>query len=188
MEKFKTDNLEEDIIRRINTFLEIFDDENLLSKDAIKWLISNKFFEQSCSTKYHLSYKGGLFDHSLHVVSNLVELTTNMNLEWERPESPIIVGMFHDLCKIDAYKYDPIMKKFVWNTDQTDKGHGDKSIRYIEEHLFKLTEEEKACIRWHMGSFDEKYNWSGYTDSIKKYRNVLFTHTADMMATYIDEV
>ena len=27
------------------------------------------------------------------------------NLKWERPESPLIVGMFHDLCKIDSYNY-----------------------------------------------------------------------------------
>jgi len=49
--------------------------------------------------------------------------------------------------------------------------------------LFK--EEELLCIRWHMGAFDDKENWNSYGRSVTEYPNVLFTHTADMIAARI---
>lgn len=52
----------------------------------------------------------------------------------------------------------------------------------------KLTDEEMACIRWHMGAFDDKENWDKYGKSIEKYPNVLWTHTADMMAARIYKI
>ena len=39
---------------------------------------------------------------------------------------------------------------------------------------FILTEEEIACIRWHMGAFDDSKNWNKYNLAIQKYPNVLF--------------
>ena len=49
----------------------------------------------------------------------------------------------------------------------------------------KLTEEEVACIRWHMGAFDDQKFWNYYTAAVKKYPNVLWTHTADMIASQV---
>ena len=51
-----------------------------------------------------------------------------------------------------------------------------------------LTEEEKLCIRWHMGAFDDKENWNCYGAAIEKYQNVLWTHTADMVAARVQGV
>ena len=50
--------------------------------------------------------------------------------------------------------------------------------------MFKLTEEEKACIFHHMGAY-EKDMWNEYGKAIEKYPNVLYTHTADMIASKI---
>ena len=61
------------------------------------------FFMAPASTKFHGAYPGGLYDHSFEVTRSLVDLTEKLSLKWERPESPYIVGMLHDLCKIDAY-------------------------------------------------------------------------------------
>ena len=44
---------------------------------------------------------------------------------------------------------------------------------------------EIACIRWHMGAFDDKELWKSYTLAVKLYPNVLYTHTADMHAAHI---
>ena len=52
--------------------------------------------------RHHGAYKGALFDHSLQVAYELINLTERLGLKWERKESPAIVGMLHDLCKIDA--------------------------------------------------------------------------------------
>ena len=51
------------------------------------------FFTAPASIKYHGSYEGGLFDHSLEVTKALVDLTDKLGLTWSRPESPYIVAM-----------------------------------------------------------------------------------------------
>jgi 23S rRNA maturation-related 3'-5' exoribonuclease YhaM len=63
------------------------------------------FFRTPASVNHHGNYEGGLFDHSLAVTEALLCLTENLGLKWQRPESPIIVGMFHDLCKCYSYEY-----------------------------------------------------------------------------------
>ena len=65
------------------------------------------FFTAPASTKYHGAYEGGLYDHSTAVFLRLSKLTVDNNLSWERPESPFIIGYFHDLCKCDQYVITP---------------------------------------------------------------------------------
>ena len=57
-----------------------------------------------------LTTTGGLFDHSLAVTETLLLYTEQLELEWDRLESPYLVGMFHDLCKTDDY----VMLKQGW--------------------------------------------------------------------------
>ena len=143
------------------------------------------FFEAPASTKYHGAYKGGLFDHSLEVAKQLVELTEKLGLKWSRPESPYIVGLFHDLCKCDNYVIDTETGKYIYNTDIIIPGHAEKSIILLQRFL-DLTDEEIACIRWHMGAFEtDTKMWDYYGRAIEKYPNVLYTHTADMIASRI---
>lgn len=158
---------------------------SLLNKDEVKWLDENCFFTAPASTKYHGNYEGGLFDHSYSVMKNLVSLTERNGLKWQRPESPLIVGMFHDLCKIDQYKEKA--PGYEYNTETLLKGHGDKSVMLLSS-LMKLTEEEILCIRYHMGAFTDKEEWSDYTRAIHKYENVLWTHHADMIASHVQNI
>lgn len=144
------------------------------------------FFDAPASTKYHLNVEGGLFMHSLHVTDALVTLTLRNELQWVRPESPYIVGMFHDICKADTYRYDKLMG-WQYNSDTLLKGHGSKSVMILSS-ITELTEEEIACICYHMGAFTDKDEWNDYTRAIHKYPNVLWTHHADMIATHIIEV
>jgi len=143
------------------------------------------FFTAPASTKYHGNYEGGLFDHSLQTTKELVDLSLRNCLKWKRPESPYIVGMFHDLCKMDAYKVDP-EKPEGWShrDDLLIKGHGDKSVMILST-LMRLTEEEVMCIRYHMGAFADKDEWNYYTRAIHKYPNVLWAHQADMLASHV---
>lgn len=153
--------------------------------DAVSWLESHGFFTAHASTKYHGAYDGGLFDHSFEAAQTLWELTKDNNLKWERPESPLIVGMFHDLCKIDSYKFD--MDGWTYNNDTLLKGHGVKSVMMLAS-LMNLTEEEVACIRYHMGAFTAQDEWKDYTRAIHYYPNVLWTHHADMIASHVKGV
>lgn len=170
-----------DILSAIGFYTEI-------NTDMYDYLIEEEFCIVPASTKYHGNYEGGLFDHSLEVTRALYELTEKLDLQWRRYTSPIIIGMFHDLCKIDAYipytvdQHNNIT--YTYNNDQILPGHGEKSIILLQEFA-NLTEEEILCIRWHMGAFDDKDNWNYYSRAIEKYPNVLYAHTADMIASKI---
>ncbi len=163
----------------------------IVKDDFLKWLGENGFFNAPASTKYHGNYAGGLFDHSFMVMNLLVELSAANALKWKRPASPFIVGMFHDLCKIDQYRIDnstPYTEgeptRYEYNPNTMYKGHGDKSIILLSQFI-TLTDEETACIRYHMGAFTEKEEWQEYTRSVHAFPNVLWTHQADMLASHV---
>lgn len=144
------------------------------------------FFTAPASTKYHGAYEGGLFEHSKTVTEQLLNFTSKLGLEWGAARSPYFIGMFHDLCKCDTYKrtLDDFVP-YAFNKDTILNGHGEKSVILAQRLVGELTPEEIACIRWHMGAFDDKENWSYYNYAIKEYPNVLYTHTADMIASAI---
>lgn len=183
--------------RRIELFESFMGDR--VSKELKKWLMENGFFTAPASTKYHGAYEGGLFDHSYEVAQVLWDMTDKLNLKWNREESPYIVGMFHDLCKIDSYltvEDEPgeVMMgtgtvkgrevHFEYNPNCILTGHGEKSVILLSKFM-TLTEEEILCIRFHMGAYEGQDQWDNYDKAIKKYENVLFTHTADMYASKV---
>lgn len=176
-------------------------------RGLLQYLEAAGFYEAPASKGHHGAYKGALFDHSLQVAYELINLTDKLGLKWERKESPAIVGMLHDLCKIDAYilvndeevvetqtltgEKDRVKivtgQHYEWNRQQLLDGHGEKScilaLRYID-----LTDEELMCIRYHMGAFEGEKKWEKYSAAVAKYPNVLYTHTADMIASQIKGV
>ena len=77
-----------------------------------------------------------------------------------------------------------LMLTFI-NVDSILPGHGDKSVIMLSKYI-TLTDEEIACIRWHMGAYEKDTTmWNYYGKAIEKYPNVLYTHTADMIASKI---
>lgn len=162
-----------------------------ISEDFKSWLIENGFFTAPASLNHHGAYSGALFDHSLAVMNNLLFLTEKLGLKWSKERSPYIVGMFHDLCKVDNYKCHvkwgesvSDIEKWEYNNATLLPGHGEKSVIMLQQHML-LTDEEMLCIRWHMGAFDDKENWNSYGGSVTRFPNVLYTHTADMIAARI---
>ena len=159
---------------------------SIINHETITTLYEMGFFTAPASIHHHGQYDGALFDHSAEVTKALVLLTEKLGLRWQRPESPYIVGMFHDLCKVDNYKRNVSGSGEAWeyNNAALLPGHGEKSV-ILTQRLIQLTEEEILCIRWHMGAFDDKANWNSYGRSVTEYPNVLYTHTADMIAARI---
>lgn len=150
------------------------------------WLYFHSYFESPASTKYHGAYKGGLFDHSFEVARKLVELTDlGVCRTWENPTSPLIIGLFHDLCKCEEYQNngDPAEWVRVDEDSTLLRGHGEKSVMMLSRFM-TLTEEEILCIRYHMGAFN-KEDVGLYSKAVHKYPNVLWTHTADMYASQV---
>ena len=110
------------------------------------------FFTAPASTTYHGAYEGGLFDHSFAVAKVLEEYTDKLGLKWQKPRSPYIVGLFHDFCKLGFYI--KVEDGYQHNKQLIIPGHGDRSVIMLSKYI-TLTDEEIACIRWHMGAFDE---------------------------------
>lgn len=182
------------LAERIEKFNNLMGD--IVPPEVKRDLLDKGFFTAPTSTKYHGNYEGGLFDHSFEVARILVGLTDTLHLDWQNPRSPLLVGMFHDLCKMDNYQHPVIgemmdgeiirdSERWEYATDTLLKGHGDKSVMVLAQY-FKLTEEEIMCIRYHMGAFCDKSEWNDYTRAVHKYTNVLWTHQADMLASHVE--
>ena len=130
------------------------------------------FFEAPASTKFHLSCKGGLLEHSMNVYEAAVMLREQAvkarpELEELLPmESVAICTLLHDTCKADIYKEGILSRK---NADgywekylgfQVDYnaglplGHGEKSVIMLLSWGLELKPEEMMAIRWHMTAWD----------------------------------
>lgn len=190
-------------IDMMKSFMVLPDGSPIIYPDLMNWLCVNGFFTAPASASHHGNYEGGLFDHSIHVAQILVHLTKNLSLKWKDPRSPYLIGMFHDLCKIDQYRHPmadvefrmygskairPIdTTRWEYNPDTMLSGHGDKSVMLLSQ-FYSLTDEEILCIRYHMGAFTDKKEWAFYTRAVQLYKNVLYTHTADMLESQVDGV
>lgn len=168
-----------------------------ISNEFMKWLEENGYFTAPASHKFHGAYEGGLYDHSFTVAEILIDISKRNGLVWQNERSPAVIGLFHDICKVDIYKHKQqtfrtdegdfpmdIIDQWEYRNDTLLKGHGDKSVMILAS-LIQLTEEEVMCIRYHMGAFTDKEEWNYYTRAVRKYPNVLWTHHADMAAAHI---
>ena len=177
--------------RRIQKFKEAAG--HIFSENMISDMVDLGFFLCPASLNHHGNYIGGLYAHSMQVFHNLEHLTKQLDLTWQRPESPLLVAIFHDWVKLQDYI--PIGAgeeiQYIYNSHKLLIGHGEVSIllaqQFLKNHISasQLTQEEIACIRYHMGAFTDKKEWDYYTNAIKSYPNVLWTHTADMVASQI---
>lgn len=177
----------DDIEKRKTAFFEITDGK--IGQETVERLDEMGFFTAPASIHFHGAYEGGLFDHSLAVTEHLVRLTERNLLQWKRHGklAPVIVGMFHDLCKCDTY----IMSgngNIRWNPNTELQGHGTKSVILAKRLVDDLSDEETMCIRYHMGAFTSREEWGDYTAAVRRYPNVLWTHQADMLASHVDGV
>jgi hypothetical protein len=201
-----TSNLNNYTIKQIKkSFLEIYGNIKRDGADRLlDWLESTDFFTAPASTKYHLACEGGLCAHSVNVWQRLCKLVENEyeqtgnTLSFCSPETIAICGLLHDVCKANFYKTEMrntkdengrwIQVPYYTVDDQLPYGHGEKSV-YIISGFMKLTREEAMAIRWHMGGFDDSVKGGGYAmnGAWEKYPLGVLLHTADLMATYIDE-
>ena len=176
-------------------FMKLPDGTSVVSDDMMEYLTAYGFFTAPASTKYHGNYEGGLLEHSYMVTKFLLTLTQDNHLIWRKARSPFIVGMFHDLCKIDQYRHPasdlvvngmllPDPSKWEYNPDTLLKGHGDKSVMLLSQ-FYTLTDEEIMCIRYHMGAFTDKSEWNDYTRAVSHDPGFVCTHQADMLASHV---
>ena len=138
------------------------------------WLEMTDFFSAPASSHYHEAFVGGLCYHTLKVVNNVYGLWgafmpgSDINVE-----DAVLVALVHDWCKIGLYEsYTKNVKNDetgTWEKQAAFRrksefyvplGHGVSSY-FLASRFFRLSLEEIAAIRWHMGRWnvsDEEVN------------------------------
>lgn len=182
--------------RLADDFVELLRTTN---RDGIEELIrylqeETDFFTAPASTKYHGAFAGGLLMHSINVCA---ELRLDPNSKVYPTETLIIVALLHDICKANCYRTEKrnvkenggwVEKQVYVFEDELPLGHGEKSL-YLASKFIKLSDEEAAAIRWHMGAFDNAFRGGdrGLNAAYEKYPLAVLLHMADMRATYLVE-
>lgn len=155
--------------------------------------------------------------HVYERVRALYQAEKKAELTEAEEEKLAVIGLLHDVCKADFYicdyknqkTYDPekvaaatrwdikhdARGDFIWETvpyyridDEFPYGHGEKSVLLIEKYM-RLTDEERMCIRWHMGFSDDTFRGGSQTvgNAFEKYPLAVLLNCADMLSAYLDE-
>lgn len=201
-----------DLERNKNDFIELIKGVERLSEEQSNYIIyflnENGFFTAPASTNYHSCFDGGLCWHSLCVYNRLLQLAGN-NYDLD---TIIIISLLHDIDKMFTYqrtaknekvysengsKYDelgrfdwvsklswarkPVENRFVFGT------HG-QNCAYLVSKLVPLTDDEYSAIVNHMGGMEEGAVPSVVLSEVfNRNKLALLLHTADMLATYVNE-
>jgi len=172
------------------------------AEELLKFLLSSgsDFFVAPASTRFHLSVEGGLVEHSLHVYHCLKDYLSRPRVRNDyglsfTEETVAIVGLLHDLCKVNVYQKSMRNVKDKAGTwvqvpsydysDALPYGHGEKSV-YIISGFMKLTREEAFAIRYHMG-FSDTEEKNHVSAAFEKFPLSFALSVADMEATYLVE-
>lgn len=163
------------------------------------------FFDAPASSRFHLSCKGGLMEHSMNVYEAALFVREQIiqrrpELEEQLPlDSVAICALLHDTCKTDIYKEGILSRKNAngyWGKYvgyQVDYnaglplGHGEKSVILLLSWGLELKPEEMLAIRWHMSAWDMPMQSPEHKESLNvakaKSPLVSLIQTADGIAT-----
>ena len=160
----------------------------------VEWMeTKSDFFTAPASTKYHLHCKGGLARDSLNVYERLKAKVDSGLLEL-KDDTVVITTLLHDVCKANFYAVQKRNRKIdgqwqeveEWGIDEKlPIGHGEKSC-YIVQSFMRLSPEEFAMIRFHMGRESESFN-DYFSKAAAVFPGVAAIHTADLESAFIVE-
>lgn len=118
-------------------------------EDVIEYLDKYNFFTIPSSIHRHHNWEGGLAQHCLGVYDRLSKTGESLP-----QDSVILTSLLHDICKTGKYYQD---EKGEWKeipeSELDIPGHGDRSVKILENLGLRLDPEEKKTIRWHMGGW-----------------------------------
>lgn len=175
---------------------------------VITYLEKSGFFLAPASTKHHLSFDGGLLEHSLNVYDMAMALRKSIvglkpEMDEKLPEKSIIIAaLLHDTSKANIYKKAQKWKKdeqnrwVSYDSYETDYhrmpvGHGEKSVIMLLSLGLKMTVDEIVAIRWHMGAWDLAFQSfeakSNISEAGNRYPLLSLIQAADNLATHIME-
>lgn len=166
---------------------------NSVKREGITTLLErlekSDFYRGPASTKYHGAHDSGLLIHSLGVATMFSAMVRDFQLEVP-PESAVVVGLFHDLCKIGCYEVTENWRKdknnkwegypgYKWIEEAFPYGHGEKSVDMVCRYM-TLTPQEKLMIRWHMGPMTTA-DGNDFYKVTSRFPEIAFFHAADML-------
>ena len=164
-----------------------------IGESGVAALRNMGYFECPASMRHHLACSGGLAIHSANVTRRLCGMTDALGIHWGRSESPYIIGMLHDLVKLENYRLSVAENGFRYE-QMMFPGHGAVSVWKIQHDLRNVIEldmRETIAILWHMGTYACKTDAdrAAYDEAMRLYPlEIIATHTADMVASHYDEV
>ena len=120
----------------------------------------------SAKKDYHGAFPGGLVDHSLRVLNNLVSL--NKAYDWKLPKESMIIGaLFHDIGKVglpgkdaandfylpqtDSWRHDKLGEVYKYNDGASYLTTPDRSVFVMQHYRIKLTVDEFLSIKLNDG-------------------------------------
>lgn len=189
----------EQLAQRKSEFIELLRGTNRAGmEDLLTWLESETdFYTAPASSQFHGAFEGGLLNHSLSVFKYLKNFTKT--LQGIPEESLVIMGLLHDLCKVNFFtkgvRNVKIPGERRWEEqeiytidDQLPMGHGEKSV-YLAMKYIPLTDAEALAIRWHMGGYDDAarayVGGKAQSNTFQKYPVAAALNIADMYVTHI---
>ena len=95
---------------------------SIIPTECEEWLTEIGFYNKPASLHFHGMRSGDLYRHSVEVATQLNNFTILLDLKWKREESPLLVGLLHDVCKCDDY----ILRGRTWIANKRkNAGHGE---------------------------------------------------------------
>ena len=184
--------------------------EGFLRDELLLFLETYGFFNAPASTKYHGSYPGGLCEHCLDVYKELRMLTEKFPQYFYTEDSIRIVSLLHDISKINLYKKDIRNKKVyhesgsksdnmgrfdwvseeIYTIDNENKfiyGNHEQTSEFIVRQYAPLTLEESVALLHHHGGTSYDSTQINISEIFKHYPLALMLHSADMLASYLDQ-
>lgn len=195
-------------------FLQLISEIDIPDADTqglVDYLLGSDFFIAPASTQYHCNWEGGLCYHSLNVYETLLELSEKYAPGKYSKSSLIIVGLLHDLAKVNFYEkfimnkkiYTPNGSKhdnqgnFDWFAEEAYKvkdandrflggEHGFNSM-IIANRYIPMTYEETLAVLHHHAGLGESKQLFDLSAVMNKYTLVPLLHMADFLSTFIKE-
>lgn len=184
--------------------------EGFLKEQFLTFIENSDFFIAPASTKYHGAYPGGLCEHSLDVYKELKMLIDKFPQYFYEEDTIRIISLLHDISKINLYKRDIKNKKVyhetgsktdslgkydwiseeIYSVDYENKfvyGNREQTSEFIARLYIPLTLEESVALLHCLGGKGNDSSQINIGEIFKHYPLTLFLHTADMLASYIDQ-
>lgn len=174
------EEIKKELITNIDGMGNLF---NFLEKQT-DWLIA----PASSKLEYHSCRDGGLIEHSVNVCNNILKLKNTM-----ADDIPdiicLLVGLFHDIHKINTYikttESWKINKGWIYEykTAQTYLGLAGDTL-FLLLNFIKLTPDMIQAILYHDGQYVDRNKEIAH----KEGRLTLLLHYADYWSCHIEKI